>query len=110
MKKNTLRRRILNPRDLRIEDWQANDNLVSKAAAVVSLPDFKLMLSVLRTESPSNYGLPQLGVSAEDRAAWQARTEGYHACLNNIEALAELKRQRTYIEPTYENTEKESDE
>lgn len=96
-------KRILNPMELRLEDWQINESLVTKAAAVLKSDKMKLMLAVLRTESPSNYGLPELGVSAEDRAAYQSRTEGYHQCLNNLELLGELKKTRIRSEPTYED-------
>lgn len=85
-----------------LEDWQKDESLVSLAADVLSDPRTAQMLSVLRAESPANYGLPPLGISVEDRAAFQARTEGYHLCLNNFEALGKLTVVPTESEPTFE--------
>lgn len=90
-----------------LEDWQKDESLVSLAADVLADPRTAQMLSVLRAESPANYGLPPLGVSFEDRASFQARIEGYHLCLNNFEALGKLSVVPTESEPTFEAPEPE---
>lgn len=92
-----------------LEDWQKDESLVSLAADVLADPRTAQMLSVLRAESPANYGLAPLGVSFEDRAAFQARTEGYHLALNNFEALGKLTVVSTESEPTFEPPETDTE-
>lgn len=88
-----------------LEEWHKDPSLVSLAQTVLSDPRTAQMLAVLRAESPANYGLAPLGVSLEDRAAFQARTEGYHLALNNFEALGKLTVVMPESEPTYEEPE-----
>src|SRR5215831_11156711 len=72
---------------LRLSNWQMDRRLCHTASKVLDSPDFKLMLSVLKNESPANTALPY-GVGFDDRVVLQARTEGYQMCLANLEALA----------------------
>ena len=92
-----------------LEDWQKDESLVSMAASLLADPRTAQMLSVLRAESPANYGLSTLGVTFEDRAAFQARTEGYHLCLNNFEALGKLIAVLPESEPTFEPPEPDTE-
>lgn len=92
-----------------LSDWQADPTLVSLAADVLADPRTAQMLAALRAESPANYGLAALGVSMEDRAAWQARTQGYLLCLNNFEALGKLTVVSTESEPTFEPPEPDTE-
>jgi len=61
------------------------------------------MLDVLYVESPSGYQLAALGIRAEDRAALQAKTEGYHMCLDFLEAMGmPIEDDKAPIEATFE--------
>lgn len=86
---------------LRLTDWQSDPNLTSLGLKLLSTPDFQLVLALLRNESPAHYTPPQLGTSSEDRAAHQARTEGYELCLSNLEAIAQPGYDTAPVESTF---------
>lgn len=88
---------------MRLDEWQRSENLVTAATRVLSDPTMRVMLDVLRNESPVNFALPDQGVQATDRIAYQSKTEGYHLALNNLEAFAMLKTDAPLIEATFED-------
>lgn len=94
------------PCDLRMEEWKTQPALVKMARTIISSPDFRAMLDVLRTEHFLNYEC-RLGATIEDRAVMQARGEGYNACLANLMELGELRKIPDTLEPTFEEPEVE---
>jgi hypothetical protein len=94
---------VVRSSDLTLEQWRKSEGLVSSLLALAKTPVFKTMMDVLRNESPVNLGLPKLGVQPTDRIVHQAQVEGYHLCLNNIEAMATVGPQSTTVEATFED-------
>lgn len=76
-------------------------NLVGTAQKVLNSAEFKLMLVTLRNESPSSYVFSK-GASRDDRAALQARTEGYQICINNLLAMGRLQERHPMPQPSFE--------
>lgn len=89
--------------DLTLEVWRRSPELVDAAMKLSNDPNFRLLMDMLRNESPVNYGLPQLGVQPTDRIAHQSKVEGYHLVLNNIEAAQRLENTSAPIEAVFEN-------
>ena len=89
------------PLKLRLHEWRADRALVSKAMQLLNSPDFRLMLDVLRNERPVNAMLPD-ACPIEIRAMFQAREEGYHIALSNLEALAKFEAISEPVEATFE--------
>jgi hypothetical protein len=86
---------------IRLEQWQNSPELVEFAKALFRDPRFQTMLSVLRTESPSNYGLAT-GSSHDDQIAHSYKGAGYNLCLNTLESLAEYVKHPEHLEATFE--------
>jgi hypothetical protein len=91
-----------------LEMWQRSEELVAEAMRLAQDRAFKLMLDCLRNSSPVNYGLPDVGTNPMDRAALQAKTEGYHMALNNIEAMSQLLQRQDRIEAVFENPDEQT--
>lgn len=73
---------------LRLEEWRQDDALVSAARKLAEDQTFRAQLDVLRTESPTNYQLSgPVSQSQIENLKQLGRIEGYHQCLNNIEAM-----------------------
>lgn len=89
--------------NLTLDIWQRSQELVTEAMRLAQDRTFKLMMDCLRNSSPVNYGLPDIGTNPMDRAALQAKTEGYHMALNNIEAMSQLLQRQDTIEAVFEN-------
>jgi hypothetical protein len=71
---------------LRLFEWQQDPRLCGIAAKLLADPNWRLILSVLRNESPSRSVL-SIGAAIEDRAVMQARGEGYEMALTYLEAM-----------------------
>lgn len=96
------------PAAIRLDQWRHSPVLTTDARRVLDMPLTKAMLDVLYAESPSNYQLASLGIRAEDRAALQAKTEGYHMCLDFLESLGvPVEDDRAPLEATFESPEVE---
>ena len=87
--------------ELRLATWQQSPDLVTEGMRLLADRSMQLAIAVLRNESPSNLALPPLGVTSEDRAAHQAKTEGYQLCLNNLEALGRAGDEPMTLEATF---------
>ena len=87
---------------LRLNQWRRSPELVNMAAKVLALQECQAMMSVLRNESPSNLSMPAFGVQPTDRMARASLVEGYHLCLNNMEALAKHVSEKAHIDATFE--------
>lgn len=86
---------------LSLAEWQSSELLTAEGHRLLQDRSLRAALDMLRHESPVNYGLPELNVSATDRLVHQAKTEGYHLCLNNLEALGILKVADQPVEATF---------
>ena len=88
--------------EVTLVEWQSRPELVKIARKFLDDPQFKLMVDVLRTSHFQNAMMRLVGTTVEDRAAMQARSEGYTVCLNNLRALGEFHEPSSEIEPTFE--------
>lgn len=86
---------------LSLQEWRDDIDLVKLAARVWQNPDFRLMVSCLRNESPSNSVLPD-DAPPHRSIALQRRAEGYLMALANLEAMAIMERKTEPLEPTFE--------
>jgi hypothetical protein len=100
--KERIQIRIVRSTELRLEEWRRDPALVSYAMGLFRDPRFHLLLDVLKTEAPSNYGLPSIGVTSDDRLAYASKIEGYHLALNNLESMTRLLEGAKHIEATFE--------
>lgn len=91
---------------IRLAKWRQVSTLVAESARLAKDPHYMAQLDVLRTENPANLHLPALGTSPDDRAAHQAKIEGYNLCLNNLEAFAMLHKPKEALIETFEPPEK----
>ena len=90
---------------LRIHEWRADTRLVTEARRVNGDATFRMMMDVVANESPANIALA-LGTSTEDRAAQQARTEGFNMALDYLRLLATYEEpKQPFPEATFEPTE-----
>lgn len=91
------------PASIRLDQWRRSPALTTDSRRILDMPITKAMLDVLYAESPSNYQLASLGIRTEDRAALQAKTEGYHMCLDFLESLGvPVEDDRAPLEATFE--------
>jgi hypothetical protein len=72
---------------MRLHEWRSTPQLVQDAVALLARREMVLMLDVLKNEHLS-YSVMHPQATTEQRAAQQARCEGYSMCLANMEALA----------------------
>lgn len=77
----------LDPLNLRLVDWRKNGALTTKAGMVLKQQTMRAMLQVLKNETPANYAMAIAGTRTEDRAALQARIEGFHIAINMLESM-----------------------
>ena len=71
---------------LTMREFRSQPDLVGRARNILDNPDLRLMLDVLRTESPANDVYSEQ-VPPEWRATVHARIEGYGLAIRNLEAL-----------------------
>lgn len=86
---------------MRLEDWRGSVDLITYAKQLFATAEFQTLMSVLRNESPSSYGLG-LGATHDDQIAHSYKATGYNLCLNNLESLAKLSEASEPIEATFE--------
>jgi hypothetical protein len=94
------------PTRITLDEWRSDLASVKLARKFLDDPEFRLMVDVLRTSHLVNYVMDMRGVAIEDRAAMQARGEGYTMCLINLEALGDFRKPKQEIEPTFEEEER----
>lgn len=102
VKKRRIRVQVVRSTGLRLADWQASAELIGAANRIFATQEFRMMLDVLRTESPANYGLPPTGVTSDDRVAHACKIEGYMMALNNLEAMCVPVKGETIVEATFQ--------
>lgn len=92
--------------ELRLSEWRSDSNLTKAAARLLASTDMRLMLDVLQNEHPG--ATVMIRGEQSDRAAQQARAEGYTICLSNLKALGIHQPAAKQLgEPTFEPEEKE---
>lgn len=92
-----------------LDEWRSTPDLVKIAQSVWSNPDFRLMISCLKNESPAYFVLPD-DASPGRSVAIQRRCEGYNFAINNLEAMRTLRTVPEPLESTFEPEETESKE
>lgn len=89
---------------LRLNEFQSDEALTTKAAVALSDQWVSLMMQVARNESPANYCL-NMNATQEERAAYQSKIEGYNMALANLEAMGVSRKISALQEPTFETEE-----
>lgn len=84
-----IRVQVVSSHTLTLTQWRKQEKLVADAMVLARNSTFQMMLAVLVNEHPSRHGFVSVGVSRDDRAAHQAKTEGYEACLNKIKEMSQ---------------------
>jgi len=91
---------------LRLQDWQANPELIKVGRRVMANPDFQMMISVLRNEHPGHVVISDDAPPTRS-VAIQRRGEGYTMALANLEAMGKLIEPEKPFEATFENEEQQ---
>lgn len=86
--------------NLTLAKWLKEENLIASAANILKHPDMRAMLDVLENEHPGRRGLA-ITATTEQRAAWQAETQGFQRCLNTLRALGDKPGKKPEIAETY---------
>lgn len=80
---------VVSSHTLTLAQWRKQEKLVTDAMALARNPTFQMMLQMLNNEHPSRNGFPSIGTSPDDRAAHQAKCEGFEACINKIKEMSQ---------------------
>lgn len=80
---------LVSSHTLTLTQWRKQEKLVADAMTLSRNPTFQMMLQVLQNEHPARNGFVSVGVSADDRAAHQAKIEGFEACINKIREMSQ---------------------
>lgn len=99
-KKSATRIKVIHSTAIRLAQWRTSKEFTSYAAKLFHAPEFQTLLSVLRNECPSNFGLA--GGTHDDHIAHAYRGEGYNLALNNLESLAAFQETHEPLEATFE--------
>lgn len=83
-----IRVQIVPSSKITLDQWRKDTRLVASAKELTRNEVFRMMASVLENSHVRFVALPIVGASQDDRAAHQARSEGYQICLNNLEAMS----------------------
>lgn len=97
----------IDPLSLRLHEWRRNQVLLNKALLALRLQTVRAMLQVLKNESPANIALQTLHSRVEDRAALQAKIEGFHLAINMLESMDKPIVDKQPIPATFEQPEGE---
>ena len=73
---------------LSLDQWRKDSRLVTSAKELARNEVFRMQVAVLENSHPRFLAFQATGVSVEDRAAMQAKCEGYQLCLNNLESMS----------------------
>jgi len=77
---------------LSLEQWRKDSRLVASAKELERHETFRMMVAVLENSHPRYRAFvisPNVPVTTDDRAAHQAKIEGYQLCLNNLAAMSQ---------------------
>lgn len=101
-----IRVQVVSSHTLTLMQWRKQEKLVTDAMALARNSTFQMMLQVLHNDHPSRNGFASVGTSMEDRAAHEAKIEGYEACLNKIKEMSQPWAISKPIMATFEPTTK----
>lgn len=73
---------------LLLSQWRGNDKLVAAAMQLERDTTYQMQLQVLKNVHPMLFHFADVNVRQEDRAAHQAKIEGYQLCLNNLASFS----------------------
>lgn len=73
---------------LLLSQWRGNDRLVAAAMQLERDTTYQMQLQVLKNVHPMLFHFADVNVRQEDRAAHQAKIEGYQLCLNNLASFS----------------------
>ena len=88
------------PFKISLNEWRSNQDMSAAAAKVLADSTMKFMLQVLYNSSPAWETL--IAPTVDERAAQQARIEGYAQALANLEALGVHEPVPMILEQTFE--------
>lgn len=91
---------LIHSSTITMDQWRSSPELVTYARQLFATPQFQTLVSVLRNESPTSWGL-HTGSTHDDQIAHSYRGAGYHLCLNNLEALAIYESKPELLEATF---------
>lgn len=92
---------------LTLDEWRKDETLVAESIKLSKDQTFKAQVDVLRVEHPFRWRFAEIGVSPDDRAAHQARAEGYELCLAKLEAFSKPFKSIATLRETFTNPEPE---
>lgn len=92
----------IEPLNLRLVEWRKNGALTTKAGMVLKQQTMRAMLQVLKNETPANLGFQAVGSRTEDRAALQAKIEGFHLAINMLESMDKPITNKEPLQATFE--------
>lgn len=84
-----LKVQIVSSHTLTLIQWRKQEKLVTDAMTLARNMTFQMMIQVLQNEHPSRNGFASVGTSRDDRAAHQAKIEGYEACINKLKEMSQ---------------------
>lgn len=79
---------LVSSSSLTLDQWRKDTRLVTSAKELARNEVFRMQVAVLENSHPRFLAFPATGSNQEDRAAMQAKCEGYQLCLNNLEAMS----------------------
>lgn len=85
---------------LTVAEWRADPGWAAMAATVLADPRLQQMLDAVANSAPGFEVLP-LSAGPHERAAQQARGEGYTMALANLAALGRQEAMREPVEATF---------
>lgn len=92
---------------LTLDQWRKDTRLVASAQILARNDVYRMMVAVLENSHVRFVALSTVGATQDDRAAHQARSEGYQICLNNLEAMSQSwtfsKMPRETFQPAIQN-------
>lgn len=91
--------------ELTLTQWRKDSALITEAKKLWANPAFRLMLQVMRNESPVNYGIAGQP-DATARISRLGEITGYHGALNNLEAFVIPIEDTELLEATFEPEQK----
>lgn len=83
-----LKVQLVSSATLTLEQWRKDQRLVAAAKELTRNETFRMAMAVLENSHPRLLAFPSINTTTEDRAAMQAKIEGYQLCLNNLESMS----------------------
>lgn len=88
-------------KEITLDKWRKDESMVVASMALAKHHTYVAQLGVLECEHPRYLAL-KLDASVQERAALQARSEGYQMCLNNLQAMSTPLKVNRPVTSTFE--------